>query len=182
MQSLFFLLLSSCKKIISKTLLLSIISVGCINMINTYQCYACDNRLKDGCGDPFNARSMTDMEKSEVPSGGVCIVWEIFFLMVRTINFYIPENKIFIKKRSGRASYVDMGCLTLQRRHKWLRDNNNNRKCHWKLLLLYIEPLQWCIITTTTTPPCFYHHGHTFHTHKSIVLKRNENFYSLLKD
>jgi hypothetical protein len=71
-------------------------------MVNTNQCYACDSRLKDGCGDPFNAHSMTDMEKTTVSGGGICTVCFIrimFILMSMSINiFSIPENKICIKR------------------------------------------------------------------------------------
>ncbi|UJR17731.1 hypothetical protein I4U23_004629 [Adineta vaga] len=53
-------------------LFILLIVVGCIVVVNTYQCYVCSSPLDDGCGDPFNSNMMTD-DKKEDAGGQVCM-------------------------------------------------------------------------------------------------------------
>ncbi|CAF1396195.1 unnamed protein product [Adineta steineri] len=55
-----------------QSIFILLLTLGCISVANTYQCYSCDGDRKGDCNDPFNITAMTDNDKREAPPGAAC--------------------------------------------------------------------------------------------------------------
>ncbi|CAF3563262.1 unnamed protein product [Adineta steineri] len=57
-----------------QSIFILLLTLGCIGIVSTYQCYQCDGDIKGDCNDPFNATgSITDNDKREAPPGAACM-------------------------------------------------------------------------------------------------------------
>ncbi len=162
---------------------MSIIWIGCISVASTNMCYSCTNVLEKDCGDPFNANSMTDADKMDMPAGGACMVCLIKNMFCFNLNkseyllLYVSENEIWHIESSNSESLAGIGYSRMSRKRKWLQD-------HWykHRMLLYRGSLQWCIEITTTTNHCLPRYEHTCYDHISMVLMSKYSFFLFNQD
>ncbi|CAF1419099.1 unnamed protein product [Adineta steineri] len=56
-----------------QSIFIVLLALGCISIVNTYQCYTCKSSINGGCEDPFNATAMTDKNKMEASGDGACM-------------------------------------------------------------------------------------------------------------
>ncbi|CAF1378156.1 unnamed protein product [Adineta steineri] len=55
-----------------QSIFILVLTLGCISVVSTYQCYQCHDDNNGDCNDPFNANGMTEQNKVEVLPDGVC--------------------------------------------------------------------------------------------------------------
>ncbi|CAF1378193.1 unnamed protein product [Adineta steineri] len=57
-----------------QSIFILLVTLGCISVVNTYQCYSCDGFSNGDCNDPFNATgTITDRDKMTAGPGEVCM-------------------------------------------------------------------------------------------------------------
>ncbi|CAF1378137.1 unnamed protein product [Adineta steineri] len=91
-----------------------LLTLGCISIVSTYQCYQCHGESNGDCNDPFNATGgITDYDKEEASPGEICVKAKLKTNGRSTIERDTNSNGLFncVAGENGCKKYIN-GDLT----------------------------------------------------------------------